>query len=899
MKRMTNKEKVKAYFKEEHHNAPVEASQVAQELNLKRNAASALLNELVREGILKKKKTKPVMFSMRKEEKEKPEKENRAEEDVFKEVAGQSYHMEQVLNQCKISATYPGRGIPIILLGQSGVGKSMLAEKIYLYAKQQGKISSKAPFMVLNCADYANNKELLSSVLFGYKKGAFTGADKDKKGLFEQADHGYLFLDEVHRLPPEGQEKLFRYIDTGKISPLGDNTEGLEVNVRLIFATTENVDHALLETFTRRIPIVVNMPPYSERSSNEKMKIIQNLFYREAITLDCNLEISSNVIHNLLSFHGKGNIGTLKNIIKISCANAYRKQRKNTGILQIRMQDLDVNYFVNDHMLKNGSSSGWIYIRKDTEDAAIQNLDPVDDVLKLDETIQLTEKFLEGKINRNHFYKQIKKIMEEVTDYIVYELENSSLETIYSGSVENVFKFIQSNYGFEYTGTSVILITKLMVMLNRNTTFLSEEKKERIHNLEKSLQKRLFRQFKIAELFYEMINQTTDYDANEESLGLFLTLYLFCNMRREKNMCNGIIISHGYSTASSMASLANRVYSTYIFDAFDMPYDTSKKQIVERVRKYLEKIDTSEGVLILVDTGSILDIADDLKDLSEGNLGVINNVTTQMVLEFGNRMMRNQDMEAMLKSIVKYNSTTYRFIRNKEKEKAILVCCGSGVGVAAKICNLLRECFCDQKIKIIEYEHGKLLKKGRDCKVFDLYNVLLVISTMGLEIGNIDVLPLNELIDSEGYDVLNRVLSPFCSKKEIAGIIENIIKKFSMKNIMNQLTILNPEILMNDVGNVIHFMEREMKIQFPPDLKQLLYMHIGIMVERLIQERDNVSINTFQEFSMCHNKFCKMLKKAVFVMENRYHVSVNTREMKLIYDMIVEKTGNLKEYEDL
>ena len=154
------------------------------------------------------------------------EEEKKIEEDVFREIAGQSYTMEQVLNKCKISATYPGRGIPIMLLGPSGVGKSMLAEKIYLYAKQQRMILEDAPYIVLNCADYANNKELLSSILFGYKKGAFTGANKDTQGLFEKANNGYLLLDEVHRLPPEGQEKLFRYIDTGMVNPLGDGSGG-------------------------------------------------------------------------------------------------------------------------------------------------------------------------------------------------------------------------------------------------------------------------------------------------------------------------------------------------------------------------------------------------------------------------------------------------------------------------------------------------------------------------------------------------------------------------------------------------------------------------------------------------------------------------------------------------
>ncbi len=371
MSKLTNKEKIKQYIEETCQENGTQADTIADALGMKRNAASAILNELAREGFLIKKKTKPVIFTLAVKPIVHPAKSLEMEpqkEDVFKEIAGGSYDMEQVLNKCKISATYPGRGIPIILLGQSGVGKSMLAEKIYLYAKQQGTIAEDAPFVVLNCADYANNKELLSSVLFGYTKGAFTGAAKDSPGVFEKADKGYLLLDEVHRLPPEGQEKLFRYIDTGIVNPLGDGAKGIPLNVRLIFATTEDIDNALLETFVRRIPIAVTIPSYPERSSNEKLKIIHNLFRQEAQILNCDFQISSNVINNLLTFKGKGNIGTLKNIIKISCANAVNKNPSENEVIQVSMQDLNVQYSVDYSLLRNSSSPQWIYVRRDSDE---------------------------------------------------------------------------------------------------------------------------------------------------------------------------------------------------------------------------------------------------------------------------------------------------------------------------------------------------------------------------------------------------------------------------------------------------------------------------------------------------------------------------------------------------
>ncbi len=885
MKRVTNKERVKQFFLKNEEDIRMEASQVADSLKLKRNAASAILNELAREGFLEKEKTKPVLFRLKMREKPAgPE-----EDSVFAEFAGASYTMEQILSKCKISATYPGRGLPIMLLGPSGVGKSMLAEKIYLYAKQKKKISEQAPFVVLNCADYANNKELLSSVLFGYKKGAFTGANKDSEGLFDKADHGYLFLDEVHRLPPEGQEKLFRYIDTGKVAPLGGGAAGKTRNVKLIFATTEDTDNVLLETFIRRIPITVMIPPYNERSSNERMQIVHNLFRQEAGILGCRFRVSSNVINSLLAYKGKGNIGSLKNIVKISCANAIHRNDKDTEV-EISMRDLELISPADAAEGRTGGSSQWICIDKDSEVLSLTALNPVKEILQIDAMTETVRKFLRGKYTYDEFFKLNKALMDKIMDRLVYHTEASPVETVYSSYVENIFRFMQNNYGIEFNGTSINILTRILAILSRNSVFIEDEKIEELLELKLKLGKRLYRQSKMAEVFYNMANQTIAYHTNEELLQLFLILFFHSQMDEERPLCYGIIITHGYSTASSISSLVNQVYSRYVFDAFDMPYETAIKEIVKRVRNYLKRIDTSSGVIILADMGSVLEITEDISGLVEGNFGIINNVTTQMALEVGNEMIQGRDIEAILKKIVRYNSTTYHFIRQKEKETAILVCCMKGLEVAGKICELLRGCLEDGQIKVLEYDYERVLRNGNEDKIFDLYNVPLIISTNELyNIENIEILPLNELIDQKGYDVMKRVLGKSYSEKEIDEIIERIIKNFSLRNIMSELTILNPEIIINDVENVIHQMELEMKTIFMPDLKQLLYMHIGIMVERLMQEREQESKNTFADFSVKQKAFCDMTKKCFAALEKRYHVSVNVREIRLIYNIIASK----------
>ena len=123
-------------------------------------------------------------------------------------MIGADGSQKNVIERCKAAVSYPPDGLPILITGESGVGKSFLARLIHQYAVSSAVISESAPLVVLNCADYANNPELLSAALLGYKKGSFTGADTDKEGLLQEADGGYLFLDEIHRLSYETRKSF-------------------------------------------------------------------------------------------------------------------------------------------------------------------------------------------------------------------------------------------------------------------------------------------------------------------------------------------------------------------------------------------------------------------------------------------------------------------------------------------------------------------------------------------------------------------------------------------------------------------------------------------------------------------------------------------------------------------
>lgn len=257
-------------------NKGITAEEIADQINIQRSNASSYLNILCKDNKVQKLNTRPVVF--------KPVMTNNLTafnydtKNVFN-IIGHDKSLKISIEQAKAAIMYPPNGLNTIILGPTGVGKSMFANLMYKYAVEMKKLSADAPFITFNCADYANNPQLLMSELFGVEKGAYTGAEKGKDGLLKKADRGILFLDEVHRLPPEGQEMLFTFIDKGVFRKLGSTEKIISAKVRIIAATTEEPKSSLLDTFIRRIPMTIKLPPLAERTLKERYELI-NYFFR-------------------------------------------------------------------------------------------------------------------------------------------------------------------------------------------------------------------------------------------------------------------------------------------------------------------------------------------------------------------------------------------------------------------------------------------------------------------------------------------------------------------------------------------------------------------------------------------------------------------------------------------
>ena len=202
----------------------------------------------------------------------------------------------------------------VLICGASGTGKELIAQGIHFAGKR-----AKNPIVPVNCGGIPEN--LLESELFGYKKGAFTGADSDRKGLFEEADRGTIFLDEIGELPLSLQVKLLRVLQENEIRPVGDS-KTKKIDVRVIAATSKNLeDEAKNGTFREDLFFRLNVMPIQLpllKDRPEDIPILsQHFINRFNISLEKTIKgITPSAMSILLKYHWPGNVRELGNVIE-------------------------------------------------------------------------------------------------------------------------------------------------------------------------------------------------------------------------------------------------------------------------------------------------------------------------------------------------------------------------------------------------------------------------------------------------------------------------------------------------------------------------------------------------------------------------------------------------------
>lgn len=266
-------------------------------------------------------KTDEVYLTLKKaEERERLKTENRLLKERLKKIAGDYNFGKMVAKSKAMQAVFQlanraaQHKTTVLILGDSGTGKELIARGIHYGGTRAG-----GPLIPVNCGGIPES--LLESELFGYKKGAFTGADRDKKGLFQEAGGGTIFLDEIGELPLALQVKLLRVLQENEVRPVGDS-KSLQIDARVIAATSKKLEDEIKkgsfreDLYYRLNVMTVRLPSLCERIEDIP-PLCQHFIGRFNATLGKDISgLAPDAMSRLLEYHWPGNVRQLENAIE-------------------------------------------------------------------------------------------------------------------------------------------------------------------------------------------------------------------------------------------------------------------------------------------------------------------------------------------------------------------------------------------------------------------------------------------------------------------------------------------------------------------------------------------------------------------------------------------------------
>lgn len=875
---LNRKESILRKLKELGTNREISAGELADLLKLDRANVSRLLNQLWREGKVSKRTGRPVLFTAAGGEHPLP---GRA---TLDRLLGRDGSLKNVVHQGRAALLYPPHGMHILLLGETGVGKSMLAECLHRYAIEVKKLADDAPFVIFNCADYTNNPQLLLGQLFGVHQGAFTGA-REQKGMVEKAHGGILFLDEVHRLPAEGQEMLFTLIDKGIFRRLGESETERNAQVLLIAATTEDPDSGLLRTFKRRIPMVIRIPPLRERSVEERYQLVLHFFKEEAIRLGKEIRVSPNTIRALLHYPCLNNIGQLKTDIQLTCAKVYadfvsaKKER-----IQIHSSDLPTDA-KEGLLLSKGSQktvdlhdSLYLFHPRQAETLfAVAPEDPSPSIYKKIEkryselkSRGLQEEELHSLMAidiENYFMQYFKRMNRKLGKGNLAKMVHPDMIQL----TEEIVRYAEAKLNTK-------LSKKVMqgLALHIQTSIQRIENGKTIINPQLNHVRRMYKEeFGVALDCIKTIEEKTGVDIPIDEAGFLTMFFVLDDIDAEETEENVhiLVISHGNGGATAMAEVTRELLGTESPVAIDMPLHMDPREIYELTKSHLKKHASQKGVLLMVDMGSLMAFG----EMLEGELGVpietIPMVSTPHVLEATRKSILGYSLEQLVEDIKQLtlfeSNPPLKNGGNKENMRAIVTVCSSGHGDPCAIQKVLTKNlrFDPAGLEIIPLEIAD--RKELERKLLHLKQsrpIVCIVSDFSLRMDLWQFHP-DEVISLNAIERIQHLIDTEEAYDKMADTLQH------------HLLHADPSQVVPDVKTCFEKLQQRLKISVPTKDLIGVVLHACCMVDRLLAGDSSVIFKNKEKYIRSHPSLYTTTRNVLSTLENAYRIQLSDDEI--------------------
>lgn len=844
-----------------------DAETISTHAGLDRSNVSRELNKLAKEDKVLKFKGRPVYYiekeAFHRLSNQVVKGEVQENVDPFDCLIGANYSLAAAIEKAKAAICYPPSGIHTILIGSTGVGKTLFAETMYEYAKIMHRIPEEGKLISFNCAEYAENSQLLLSQLFGHVKGAFTGAETETNGLVEQANNGILLLDEIHRLSREGQEMLFQLIDKGEYRKLGETDNVRKVKVLIICATTENINKSLLRTFLRRIPSIIELPSLKNKKMFERIQLAEYFFTCQSKIINVPLKLTKEVFFSTILYDCIGNIGQLKSDIQLLCSKGFLDYKLNQKELITITSDQMPDYMYegllqfsqkrNEIQNLMGTLPDYymIHAKEDLETFNLQNSNVSVDVF-------------DSVINNYQFFEQRGLPAEEIAqlinnnieEYVEMLLTKYNLESNYNNEKE-ILKIVSIEVYKSVEGALIFAEHKLKRKINKkarigliiHVSALIEKLERNEYKVEEFNRSRLPscspKELSVAKLIRRLLESELAIKIPEEEIHFFAIFLRDSSIQQKTRNVGVLVITHGNSTARSMAEVANTMLSTNHCHSIDMELSDDPKEVLSQAVEKVKEINEGEGVLLMVDMGSLTSFS----SIIERRTGIpvlgIDCVTTPTVLEAVRKSISGENSLSSLYNDLKKETpfmgeAVGKSERRVAKErKIILTTCLTGKGAALKIAGFVEKNLAEESLKQVEIISVERLTRANFAEVLaekgiDKERLAAIVGSIGDDFNHLPIISIDELVAGKGIEKLEKIIEgvpvrklPIQADLTHKVYYQTMASFFEFLDVQKVCEYIEQSFLYIKENTTLKEQESQLKIRY--------IIHCGCMIERLIK----------------------------------------------------------------
>lgn len=763
--------------------ARLSTSDIAETLIISRSLASQYLNDLVRAGLVVKVAGRPVRYFHRRAFQKRFQVKLSASEYAsladliqatgiadhrdFARAVGFDLSLSSVVEQCKAAVQYPPFGLPILLSGGVGVGKSFLSRLVYEYGKNQGLLS--------------------------------------------------------------------------------------------------------------------RVPSLKERTPEEREDLILSFLRSEGCRIGSDVKISRGAYRCLVNADFSDNIAGLRACVTNCCAKAFLN--REGGYVVVRPYLLPSGLLSSAQIDQQPDDGVLIDASLD----AAESTGPVEQAL--DALCSLDERFCAGELSVSELVSQAVSAVRGVEDHLIFGRGvTSSRSRAFERIVGAVLADAGSSYGIELSRKVAFLLAQEICLQLWPGIGLAKRKSacaEQISHLLGAVTSEL--------PFASSVSDQVAADV-EGALGISLdhftkTLLTLCvasesrDAKALRTLC--VILSHGYSTATSIADAANRMLGMHVYEAVDMPYDQQLKDIVGPLQRLVDRHSYCTGVVFLVDMGSLEEAYKALENVTDSTIGVVNNVSTGLALEIGVGLLGGKSIAEVLGDATAACVTHCKVIERVNREDAIVFCSESGVDAAERIRQLVSQSL-PRTIgaRLLTRPFKQLVANGSNDAVFSEHRVCAVIGTGDPGVASVPFVALEDIMSTASASKVDAVFGRWLDAFELSSFHEKLLSNMTLQNVIRSITILDPERLFHEIESAVHELQRRTGEKIGSNAIIGLYVHLCCLVERLVTRNPIETYVGQDRFEEERADFIESFRQSFSSISTRYRVEVPVSEIAYVFDYI-------------